>query len=165
MNATTEFIQVTRTHELFGQVREQFEAVIKPIYGDQTKALDQIGKGLDRSCEVLVESKGTTQKIIGLVVYKLEPTQEFSRFGAENALELKTLLVVDAATNSRKGVGSKLLSRIEEVSRASKFSSIVVTVSEAKEDARAFFAKKQFSKIGEIPRDVNREFILAKSNK
>ncbi len=159
MQAASEFIRVDKNHQLFPQVRTLFEEVIAPIYGDQKDALEKIGEGKDRACEVLVQA----EKINGIIVYKTRPTDEFAQYGAKNALELKTLFVVNASQNSGRGLGSKLLERVENAAKPAIFSSIVVTVSETKTESCEFFKKKQFVQVGELGNKFKApEFILAK---
>jgi hypothetical protein len=95
------------------------------------EALQKIVKGRDRECEVLVDK--TSRKVLGILVYKTAPSMEYIQYGARNALELKTLFVVNPAKNSGKGIGSELENRINEIARE-KFDNLQVTVSEEKKN-------------------------------
>jgi len=114
-------------------VVKAFHKHIVPIYGPQEAALDNIGRGIDRLCEMLYE--GTTGKAI--IVYKKALNERV-------ALELKTLLVLSPDSDSGKGYGSALISRIVEVARARLADRIEVTVSSKKPEALAFFTRKGF---------------------
>lgn len=139
------FETVTRDTPFFVGVSHEFNQVIAPIYGDQTTALNRIAAAVDRTCEVLIND--STKEMAGILVYKNEPTDEFLEFEAPKALEIKTLFVVNAATQSGRGIGTKLIDRIKEVASAQKFQSIAVTVSDEKTESQEFFTKKSFSKV------------------
>lgn len=145
--STEAFEKVTGTHDLFPEVQSLFKEVIEPIYGNQEAALKRIADAEDRTCELLVETVDTVKKVSGLIVYKNDPTDEFKEYGADKALEIKTLFVVNAKENSGRGIGSKLLNRICEVAITPPFESIVVTVSETKQESLQFFKKKQFQQV------------------
>lgn len=127
-------------HTYWPHVVNLFNATIAPLYGDQQAALDKIAKGVDRVCELLMNG-GTP---LGILVYKKEPVQEFAQHGAKNALEIKTLCLINAGNNSGRGLGSELVKRIEEIAKNSCFDSVAVTVSEEKQEVLGFFAKKGF---------------------
>ncbi|EFB42392.1 GNAT family N-acetyltransferase [Parachlamydia acanthamoebae] len=131
------FVPVDGTHSLFKQVEDLFNSTIKPLYGDQTQALHKISLSLDRKCELLVNG----ENIAGIIVYKKQPTQEFQEYS--DAFELKTLFVVDAKTNSRRGLGTILWNRVNDVAlQTIGIKRIAVTVSETKTESLAFFQKK-----------------------
>lgn len=135
------FRVVDRDCEEFPLVRKVFAEQIAPLYGDQTRALDLIGIGGSRLCEMLVE--GSSPK--GIIVYKKELNrEEFVKIGAPAALELKTLILLDPRASSGKGFGTKLVEKIKEVAKSRMASHIVVTVSESKPDVLAFFQKRGF---------------------
>jgi N-acetylglutamate synthase-like GNAT family acetyltransferase len=148
--------KVDGSHPLYEQVKQQFEQVIAPIYGDQTQALQKIQAAQDRHCYVL----DVAQKVAGIAVYKIQPTDEFP---VKKALEIKTLFVVNAQENSGKGYGSQLLSHIELFARQQQlFEHLVVTVSETKPESKAFFEKKGFSVVQTSSKFKATEYILAK---
>jgi ribosomal protein S18 acetylase RimI-like enzyme len=138
-----------------------FHKVIEPLYGDQSSALLKIAKAEDRTCEVLLAD----DTILGIVVYKNFPISEF----ADNSLEIKTLFVVDAENNSHKGIGSKLVQRVEEVAKMRGiFENIVVTVSEEKPQSIEFFKRKGFEVIKICPDKYKKgmkEYVFCKSLK
>jgi len=129
----------------FSLVAQEFHSVIAPIYGDQKIALDKIAAGTDRVCEVLLNN--ISNEIAGILVYKLDPTDEFSSYNIYGGLEIKTLFVVNAATQSGRGIGSQLINRVIQVAQDVKFNSIVVTVSSEKLESQEFFLKKKFTHI------------------
>lgn len=156
------FESVSENNPLFAEVGAHFKQIIQPIYGDQSQALEKIGKAQDRRCEVLLESVETTSRVAGILVYKTNPTDEFESRGAPRALEIKTLFVVNAAENSGRGIGSQLWQRVEEVAKTSLFSSVVVTVSETKGESLAFFKKKGFSQVAVLNTFEAPELVLVK---
>ncbi len=126
-----EFYNLKQRSEYIREITSAFHKQIAPIYGDQMEALQKIVKGRDRECEVLVDK--TSRKVLGILVYKTAPSMEYIQYGARNALELKTLFVVNPAKNSGKGIGSELENRINEIARE-KFDNLQVTVSEEKKN-------------------------------
>jgi ribosomal protein S18 acetylase RimI-like enzyme len=136
-----EFQKVSKSDEGFAFVEQYFRSVIEPLYGDQSKALEKIGAGKDRTCELLFDEQHDPE---GMLVYKNAPTEEFACLGAQNALEIKTLFVINAGKNSGRGVGSQLLEKVVSVAKELHCSNLVVTVSEEKQESLAFFFKKGF---------------------
>lgn len=136
-----EFQKVAYNNSNFVFVKEYFHKVIEPLYGDQSQALLKIGAGKDRTCELLYDS---SQSPVGMLVYKNSPVEEFACLGAGNALEIKTLFVMDATQNSGRGLGSQLLDRVVSVAQVLRCSCLVVTVSEEKKESLSFFLRKGF---------------------
>jgi len=137
-NQTYHFESVVNDSENYRMVCNEFNSVIAPIYGDQREALNKIAAATDRVCEVLIDDLSKT--LAGILVYKSSPTDEFGAYGAHQALELKTLFVVDAEKQSGKGIGSLLINRIKVVAfKENKFENIVVTVSDEKPESQTFF--------------------------
>lgn len=95
---------------------------------------------------------------------KTAPSMEYIQYGARNALELKTLFVVNPAKNSGKGIGSELENRINEIARE-KFDNLQVTVSEEKKESLQFFMKKGWEVQKGFPNKYTEgatEFLLTK---
>ena len=124
-----------------------------PIYGAEQKDLESILKSDDLRCEVLLStvepssSPGTQPSSpvpLGLVVYKIKPTDEFARFGVTNSLEIKTLCLADPSKSRGKGYRSFLLSQAVNFARSISSSSVHVTVSDTKRDLYTFFLDKGF---------------------
>eukprot|EP00731_Ephydatia_muelleri_P015413 Em0008g1133a len=124
-----------------------------PIYGAEQKDLESILKSDDLRCEVLLStvepssSPGTQPSSpvpLGLVVYKIKPTDEFARFGVTNSLEIKTLCLADPPKSRGKGYRSFLLSQAVNFARSISSSSVHVTVSDTKRDLYTFFLDKGF---------------------
>jgi len=141
----SQFVSVDGNSPFFNRLTQLFEEVIEPLYGDQSSALQKIALSQDRTCELLIEKLKGEDKILGVLIYKNFPVEEFSSYGIHSALEIKTLFVVNPIENSGRGIGTKL---IEQVSNHAKnngpFENIVVTVSETKQDALGFFKHKGF---------------------
>ena len=143
----------------FEEVAKHFQSNIQPLYGDQEVALNKIKTGKDRACEVLLNNK---KEILGILVFKTQPTSEWTR----NALEIKTLIVVNPKKNSGKGYGTKLIQRIYDVAKQNPvFQSITVTVSENVQESLIFFNKKGFKTLAVFNEKYKRgtkEYILIK---
>lgn len=117
--------------------------VIAPVYGSQISSIEKIQKGKDRIGELLKSENG---KVLGVLIFKTAPTNEFSNYNIKNACEIKTLFVTQAENNSKKGLGTLLLNRVEDYAKKNKMEYIIVTVSDKKADALKFFEKKGFLK-------------------
>lgn len=102
------FIKVGPDSSRFKAVRRAFTTQIRPIYGDQSAALAKIKKGGDRTCEMMLNYHNP----LGIIIYKNILQVEY---GLVNALELKTLLLLNPHKNSGYGFGSHLFERIDEV--------------------------------------------------
>ena len=130
------------------KIKKIFELNITPLYGNQEEALEKIEKGVDRRTELL---KNKEDNIVGVLVYKTEPIDEFASLGILNACEIKSLFLNNSDKNSGKGLGSMLLKKVEDyiIARNKEkqtFDNIVVTVSNEKKDSIEFFIKKGFQK-------------------
>lgn len=101
------FISVSEGKE-WGLIKELFEKVLVPLYGDQTVPLEKIQNGKDRKCLLLCLEKGPA----GVIVYKTALSEEYAEYTIEKSLEIKTLFVIDAKQNSGKGIGKQLLNKI-----------------------------------------------------
>ncbi len=141
--AERQFIQVTKENGYLPVVRRIFEEILTPLYGSQEKALNQIGRGEDRLCYLLYENK----EPLGVIVFKRVLSDEFAEVGIEKSVEIKSLFLVNSASNSGKGLGSALLNKIaEEVFRLNLgHKSFHVTVSETKRESLIFFLNRGFS--------------------
>jgi WD40 repeat protein len=143
MNEEREFIPVGGSHlEKFPVLEEIFHRILEPLYGSQSKALEQIKLSQDRKCFLLYEKAAP----VGVLVFKTQPSDEFKELGVVRSIEIKSLFVDNAAQNSGKGLGSALLDKLyEEVNKlALGHLGIHVTVSETKQESMAFFRKKHF---------------------
>ncbi|MCX6991378.1 MAG: hypothetical protein NTX49_10030 [Chlamydiae bacterium] len=128
-----EFSVVDRDCGDFPLVVQAFRERIAPIYGPQETALDKIGRGSDRLCEMLYDN-GIAKAII---VYKKAVNQR-------GALELKTLALLNPETDSDKGYEATLIARVVKVSKMRMADYIEVTVSSEKPEAFTFFKKNEF---------------------
>jgi ASC-1-like (ASCH) protein/ribosomal protein S18 acetylase RimI-like enzyme len=129
-----EFSVVDRDCKDFPLVVQAFRERVAPIYGPQETALDKIGRGSDRLCEMLYEN-GIGKAII---VYKKAVNQR-------GALELKTLAVLNPETDSDKGYEDILVQRVVKVAKMRMADYIEVTVSSKKPETLAFFTKNKFT--------------------
>lgn len=124
------------------------EKIIVPLYGDQTETYSEI---FERNCKSAYLLFNFKNEPLGALIFRNGLSQRFEFLDITNAVELKTLFVVDSAKNSGKGIGSKLLDKCLEYAYQLKAESIVVTISKNKDDAIHFFEHKGFQKILDIP--------------
>lgn len=119
-----------------------FEQILTPLYGSQKKALEQIGKGEDRTCFLLYEQN----RPVGVIAFKTILSDEFKEFNVENSIEIKSLFVVDSSQNSGKGIGSQLFQKVEEEADRLGLGhkGFHVTVSHTKKESLVFFLRKGF---------------------
>jgi ASC-1-like (ASCH) protein len=147
-----EFSVVDRDCRDFPLVVKAFRERITPIYGPQETALDKIGRGSDRICEMLFDN-GIAKAII---VYKKAVNQR-------GALELKTLAVLNPETDSDKGYEAVLLQKMVKVAKMRMADYIEVTVSSKKPEALAFFTENKFtvhnSTLGYYEKGVTEHFL------
>lgn len=106
----TSFIKIDFSSPYFKTVRNAFKKLLSPVYGDQTNALQKLKDGKDRSCEIMLNFENP----VGILVYKNTLQNEY---GLMNALELKTLFLLNPQKNSGKGFGSTLFKRIDRIAR------------------------------------------------
>ncbi len=145
---TFEFVTVKNSSVLMQEIAKQFDVLIKPIYGNQTKSLEKISNANDRECEMLLCNK----KLVGVIVYKTSPADDYIEYGYDKTLEIKTLFVSNPRKNSGKGIGTKLLNRIREAAKNNpSFKTIVVSVSEEKPESLHFFRKKGLKIFRQVP--------------
>lgn len=116
----------------FPLVRFVFNDTIAKLYGSQEEALDKIGVGGDRLCEMLFVDDNPK----GIIVYKKD-------LQGNKELELKTLCLLDHSEESGRGYGSALLDRVHDIAESRKAEHILVTVS-SKSPALGFFKRKGF---------------------
>lgn len=143
---------------LFKVVEEQFRTVIEPLYGDQTEALNKIRTARDRICKI-IEMDGEP---LGILVFKKATTNEFKTNGIINSIEIKTLFVIDAKKNSRRGIGSKMVELVEDYAMEQRANYIHVTVCSKKPESLKFFNKKGFLVANSWPRADVTEYLLVK---
>ena len=132
-------------------------------YGTEEKGLESILQSDDLRCEILLSTtEPTTPQAaqpspvpLGLVVYKLKPTDEFARFGVTNSVEIKTLCLADPSKSRGKGYRSYMLSRAINFARSIASSSVHVTVSDTKRDAYTLFLDKGFKVQTALPNNLH----------
>lgn len=145
MNSSTfdnlaQFEFVDGNHPLFSEVKEIMDEVLTPLYGKQESALEKISKSIDRECVVML----VNNKLVGLLIYKTNISDEFSKFDICSSIEIKTLFLKNSNNNSGKGFGSCLLNKALEYGKVVGAKSLSVTVSENKQESLAFFQRKGF---------------------
>ena len=102
---------------------------------------DKKWHGLDRVIEVLLSN----DKLNGILIYKTKLSNEYSDFGIENSMEMKTLNLFDPEAHSGCGHASFLLDKAKEIAKQLSAKSIHGTVPEAVSESLEFFKKKGFS--------------------
>ncbi len=122
------FVQVAAKSFHFKTVQSTFKKLISNIYGDQKVALAKIKEGKDRTCEIMLNYHNP----LGIIVYKSSLQNEY---GLSNALELKTLLLLNPKKNSSHGYGSRLFQRIDEVAKELRADMVYCTASSKVEDS------------------------------
>lgn len=132
------FMSISKTNPYSGIVTKLFQQRITDIYGDQSLPLSRIFDNGDRACELLFDE----ERPVGCIVYKLRPTNEFALEGIHNSLEIKTLVVLNFQTQSRKGYGYFLESRIAEKAKCVGARGIHVMVANWCPDSLNFFKKR-----------------------
>lgn len=139
------------TPELLKEIEELFDKTITPLYGDQASALNKIKNAQDRVTYLFKEG----DRNVGVLVVKTIKNNEFEEFDGGNAIEIKTLFVVDPDQNGGKGLGTKLAKFALEVATKAGAENLAVTVSEIKQEALSFFLKKGF----EIKREMYGKYL------
>ncbi len=122
------FIKVNFDSSHFETVQKFFKKMLAPIYGDQSKAIAQIKSSIDRTCEIMFKYDNP----VGLIVYKNKLQNEY---GLENALELKSLFLLNPIKNSGQGYGSKLFQRVESIANTMGTNTIYCTASSRVENS------------------------------
>ena len=139
-------------------VQKTFDSVLKPLYGSQTSALKKLFTGRDRKGRLACINDSPC----GLIVYKLQPTDEYADVGVSNSLEIKSLFLIDAEKHSGKG----LLQYVTQKANATKANTLHVTVSELVPESLRFFYRNGFRLVRDFPgkyiENVT-EHLLAKS--
>lgn len=138
-------------------VRHFFNTILDRIYGSQASALAKIETlPSDRTCRLMYDGKIP----VGLLVVKKAPTDEFFL----NSLEIKTLAVLNTAP-SRRGYGSALLNKAEEIAKEAQANSIHVTVNSTVPESLAFFKNKGFVEtrsLSNLGKEGTRESLFVK---
>ena len=133
-------IALNKNLDLLYKIAGYFDKMIKPYYGNQSKSLQKIFAAKDRECKILCND----QEDVGLVIYKTSLINEYTHLNISDAIEIKTLFVINPELNSGKGYASLLLSVVINYAKSKKAKFIFVTVSEGKKEAFQFFMKKGF---------------------
>ncbi len=144
---SVQFVTITNDHPLFTSVASIMVDVLAPLYGCQNRAIEKISRGVDRTCRALLYN----EEIVGLLVYKINPTHEFINHGINSAIEVKTLFLHNSKENSGKRFGSALLSEVLSFANKLGSSVLILTVSEDKPESLKFFLKKGFKVVTTFP--------------
>jgi ribosomal protein S18 acetylase RimI-like enzyme len=128
--------------------------ILAPLYGDQTKYLNQwlTGDGFKHAFLFFDEEN----KPVGFLNLKRNPDKSY--------VKIATLLVLPA--HQGKGYGSKLLDFAQKHAMEWYFECMVVTVSEEKPESLSFFLKNGFQIIDSLSgkyKPNTTEFVLKKS--
>lgn len=141
-------------------VTEAFKTIIQPLCGSQQEALATIKQNQDRTCRLLFDQ----QTAVGCLVYKTVLTNEFSKFGLSNSLEINSLFLLNP-DDKAKGYRSEMLRKAQWVASKLGATSIHVTIQEQSKDCLAFFQKKQFERLHSFDKEHFKDkgsFLLAK---
>lgn len=138
---------VSGNPELVELTRVLFDKMIKPLYGDQATAIERIEKGQDRTTKILFQGGSE----VGILVIKSKPNNEFAGEGFDNAVEIKTLFVIDPENRPRVGTGTKLITEAIELAQSAGADNLVVAVSATKTESLGFFQKHGFEIVKEMP--------------
>ena len=151
------FIQVNGKSKYFPIVKYAFKTILEPIYGDQTSAIDKIQFDLDRNCELMFIGDNP----VGILIYKRNLQCEH---GLKDALELKTLFLLEPEKNSGKGFGSLLYKRIVEVAKKLRVKTIFCTASEKSKESMNCAQRRGFQIVSTLNKQTNgcKEFLLVK---
>ncbi|KAI1713823.1 acetyltransferase (GNAT) family domain-containing protein [Ditylenchus destructor] len=147
-------------------VSEQFEHLLRetilPLYG-QSAWLEKVKNDPTRTSLLLLN---TASEPVGVLMYKNEPSSEFIDHGIEQSVEIKTLFVVHPSENRGRGIGTTLLSQVEEYAKRVGAKMIHVTVSEIVPESMKFFQKNGFTVTTSFAgkyRDGVKEHLLVKN--
>ncbi len=147
------FVRVNVKSSHFKIVQNTFQKLISHIYGDQNTALEKIKEGKDRTCELMMNYHNP----LGIIVYKNSLQDEY---GLSNALELKTLLLLNSNKNSGHGYGSRLFQRIDVVAKELGASVIYCTASSKVEDSIKCAVKNGYKIVRILERSADRILYL-----
>jgi len=140
-NTGYEFVAVANHDCYYKCVKRAFNDIVEKLYGDQTTAIQKIKKSEDRKCIVLVENGSP----VAILVYKVKPTSEFSRYDIENCLEVKTFMLINPDSKDSEGHFVKLYSKVVDIAKQIHASGIHVTVSEKVTWTMSFLKKMGFN--------------------
>ena len=113
-------------HPHFGVVKEAFQTIIAPLYGNQEVPLRKIACGYDRTCLLLTQGNEPR----GLLLFKKELSNEYENLGIQNSLEVKTLCLLNSHKYGKQGFGTKLLNRAKDEARKLGASGVHLTISQ-----------------------------------
>ena len=141
-NTTYEFASIKGSSPYFSNVEAIFREHITPLYGDQSAALKKIGDRIDRRCELLLQNNS---HVVGLIVYKTDPQQEYNKEGLVDSFEVKSLFAMGSDRKSQKEHRVMLLNRVLKLAQRKFCKSVHLTMSERSQDLLDFFTKRGFS--------------------
>jgi len=140
--------KVTLKDEAF--LRKIANEYLVPIYGNQSKALNEWLSGKGYKSAFIIEAHGQTA---GLLSLKRDPNKDY--------VKISTLLIIDEFQKNK--LGKILLDKSVEFAREQRTNRLIVTVSETMSQSVVFFLKNNFQiidkKIGKYKRGVT-EFIM-----
>jgi WD40 repeat protein/GNAT superfamily N-acetyltransferase len=119
------------------------------IFGQKIQSIKELALGKERHCWIFREKEFP----VGVVVYKINLSDEYAKQGCKRSLEINSLCVFKPEY-TKKGFGSKLLNKaIEEAKKLQAFA-LHVIVSERQPQFLEWFQKKQFRVVKAIPEDA-----------
>jgi len=139
-----DFVHVSAASSNYRSLVEKIiKKVIVPIY-QQEEYVYKVFKE-DRICELMFDKEDKVKsKPLGILVYKKELSDEFGEYGIEKSFEVKSLFLINAEENSKKGSGSALLLRILGKCAELRAENLHLTVSSLVPSVSEFFKKKHF---------------------
>ena len=118
-------------------VEEYFIDRISPLYGPQESAITKIKQHKDRTCEVMLVGHNP----VGFLVYKNNLQNELDII---SGFELKTLALFSPEKNSRKGFGSLLYKRVDDLAKEKHAKCVFCTVNIEEESSYKCLLKNGF---------------------
>lgn len=126
----------------FQLLNEYCHKNILPIYGDQAKIfLERVKAGKDRTCEFLV----CCGRLVGLLIYKNQLSNEFNNFGIQNGFELKTTFLIEQKVKTSGLFLRLLMGRAAQMALQKNSSCIFGTVSAKKPEVLKVMHKLGFT--------------------
>jgi hypothetical protein len=125
----------------FQFLEKYFLEYIQPVYGNQSQILQKIKNGKDRTCEFLI----FCGRPVGVLIYKNQLSEEFSKLGIEGGFELKTVFLLERKTKTSGLFLKSLLGRAAQLALQREGKCIFGTVSSKKLEVLKVMCKLGFS--------------------
>lgn len=116
----------------YGALKIMAIGILEPLYGDQSKALNEWFTGAGFKLAYVLASENDIGEFLSV---KANPTKPY--------LKISTLLVFDG--HKRLGYGKKLLTKAVRLAKELGYNKLKVTVSDSKQESLVFFTNAGFS--------------------